>query len=58
MVDHAEQLENLAAGFNNKLLDNASPVPSVVCQFRGAFLEHDPLIHRIEVIFEALPLNS
>jgi hypothetical protein len=58
MVDFAEQLENMAIGFNYQFLDDASPVPSALCQFRGAVLEYDPVVHRIEVIFETLPYDS
>ena len=48
--DVADELEDLAFGFNDKLLADASAVSGVVCQFCGSFLEYDPVFHRIQVI--------
>jgi hypothetical protein len=52
MVDYVKQLENLATGFINKFLANASAVPSPICQFRGTVLEYGAVIHCFKVIFE------
>ena len=61
MVDPPEQLEDMASGIHHQLLADARSVPSPIRQLCRTLLEHDSVIHRIEMICTFLlktPMNK
>ncbi len=49
--DFVDKLENLANCIKYKFLVDACAVSGIVCKFRGFILEHDSIVHSIEMMF-------